>query len=81
MAWIRMISEAEAEGKLRETYDRLTEPWGGVDNIMKIHSLNLPSLKAHFELYKVLMRGRSGLSRTQREMIAVVVSAVNHCHY
>ena len=28
-----------------------------------------------------LMRGRSELSRAQREMIAVVASAANHCHY
>lgn len=81
MAWIEVIREADAEGKLREAYRKLTEPWGGVDNIMKIHSLNLPSLHAHFELYKTLMYGRSGLSRVQREMIAVVVSAVNRCHY
>jgi uncharacterized peroxidase-related enzyme len=81
MAWIKVIPEDEAEGKLKELYDRMTEPWGGVDNIMKIHSLNVPSLKAHFDLYKTLMRGRSGLSRAQREMIAVVVSSVNRCHY
>ena len=58
-----------------------TEPWGGVDHIMKIHSLNLASLKAHFEIYKVLMYGKSPLSRVQREMIAVVASAANHCKY
>ncbi len=81
MAWIRMVSEDEAEGKLAELYGRLTEPWGGVDNILKIHSLNVPSLRAHFELYKYLMRGRSPLSRAQREMIGVVVSAANRCHY
>lgn len=81
MAWIQMISEDEAEGKLKEAYQKLQEPWGGVDNIMKIHSLNLRSLWAHFELYKTVMYGRSGVSRVQREMIAVVVSAVNQCHY
>lgn len=81
MAWIKMISEAEAAGKLKAAYEKLCEPWGGVDNIMKIHSLNLRSLWAHFELYKTVMYGRSGLSRVQREMIAVVVSAANHCHY
>jgi alkylhydroperoxidase family enzyme len=81
MAWIRMIAEDEAEGELNATYDRLTDPWGGVDNILKIHSLNLPSLHGHYELYRTLMYGRSGLSRVQREMIAVVVSATNHCHY
>jgi alkylhydroperoxidase family enzyme len=81
MAWIRMIDEENAEGKLREQYARLTEPWGGVDNILKIHSLNPDSLQGHFEFYRTLMRGRSPLTRPQREMIAVVVSAANHCHY
>ncbi len=81
MAWIRMITEGEATGKLKEAYAKLREPWGGVDNILKIHSLNLRSLWAHFELYKTMMDGRSGLSRVQREMIAVVVSAENRCHY
>jgi uncharacterized peroxidase-related enzyme len=81
MAWIRMIDEDEAEGELAELYERFTEPWGGVDNVLKIHGLNPPSLLAHFELYKTLMRGRSPLSRVQREMIAVAVSAANRCHY
>jgi len=76
-----MIDEEEARGKLREWYARLREPWGGVDNIMKIHSLNVRSLKGHFELYKAVMYGRSALSRAQREMIAVIASAANSCHY
>ncbi len=76
-----MVPEEEADGELRRWYERLTEPWGGVDHILKIHSLNPASMAAHFELYRVLMRGRSPLSREQREMIAVTVSAVNGCHY
>ncbi|MBA3240994.1 MAG: carboxymuconolactone decarboxylase family protein [Acidobacteria bacterium] len=81
MAWIKVIREEEASSELKQLYDRMREPWGGVDNILKIHSLNPPSLRAHFEFYKALMRGPSGLSRTQREMIAVVVSTTNRCHY
>ncbi len=81
MAWIKMIDEHEADGELKAMYADLIEPWGGVDNIMKIHSLNPPSLSGHSELYETLMRGRSDLSRAQREMIAVVVSALNHCRY
>ncbi len=81
MAWIKVIQETEAEGELKQLYGQMTEPWGGVDNILKIHSLNPASLRAHFEFYKTLMRGKSGLSRAQREMIAVTVSAANHCHY
>lgn len=81
MAWIKMIHEGEADGRLKELYNKMIEPWGGVDNIMKIHSLNVKSLVGHFEMYKTLMRGKSDLSRAQREMIAVVVSAINHCKY
>ena len=50
MAWIKMIHESDANGALAEMYSKLIEPWGGVDNIMKIHSLNPPSLSTHFEL-------------------------------
>ncbi len=81
MAWIEVIDEAEATGSLKKSYEKMTEPWGGVDNILKIHSLNPRSLVSHFDIYATLMRGRSDLSRAQREMIAVVVSAENGCHY
>lgn len=81
MAWIKMISEADARGRLADLYNKYKESWGGVDNILKIHSLNVKSMQTHYELYAHLMRGRSDLSRIQREMIAVVVSAVNHCRY
>ncbi len=81
MAWIKIIKEEEAQGELKQRYEELREPWGGVDNILKIHSLNVPSLDAHVTLYKTLLHGRSGLSRIEREMIALVVSAVNRCVY
>ena len=81
MAWIRMIGEGRASGLLGRLYERLAGRGGAVDNILKIHSLNPPSLRGHFDFYKTLMRGRSPLSRVQREMIAVVVSATNRCHY
>ena len=81
MAWIKIIDEENAEDSLKEQYDQLIEPWGGVDNILKIHSLNPESLAAHVKLYKTLMYGKSPLRRTDREMIAVVVSAINQCHY
>jgi alkylhydroperoxidase family enzyme len=76
-----MIPEAEAEGELKEMYDQNVEPWGGVDNILKIHSLSPESLKAHISLYKTVMYGKSPIRRPEREMIAVAVSAVNGCHY
>jgi alkylhydroperoxidase family enzyme len=81
MSWIRTISEREATGDLAELYRVWRSPEGPVDNILKISSLNLPLLQAHIAIYKQCMRGKSGLSRAQREMIAVVVSAANRCRY
>ncbi len=81
MAWIKVIDETEAEGNLKEMYEKMVEPSGGVDNILKIHSLNPASLMAHFDLYKTLMRGSRDLSRIRREMIAVVASSLNRCEY
>ena len=57
MAWIKVIDETEAEGNLKEMYEKMVDPSGSVDNILKIHSLNPASLMAHFDLYKTLMRG------------------------
>ncbi len=81
MAWIKTILPAKASGELLEQYGRMRDAAGSVANILQIHSLNPAALRAHFDLYRTLMFGRSELSRTQREMIAVVVSKTNGCHY
>jgi len=51
------------------------------DNILQIHGIHSRTMRQHFELYRELMYSRGPLSRTQRETIAVVVSAANNCHY
>ena len=81
MAWIKIVNEDDAQGVLKTYYKKYGDSSSGVDEILKIHSLNPDSLKHHYEMYKHLMAGRSGLSRVQREMIAVVVSRINACHY
>jgi uncharacterized peroxidase-related enzyme len=81
MAFISYVLEADAGAELRRLYQRYRAAWGGVDNIIRIHSHNPESMEKHYELYRHLMRGPSPLSRIQREMIAVAVSAANHCHY
>lgn len=80
MAWIDVIDEQQAEGKLRELYDEAGVN-GCVANIYKIQSLNPPALEYHRRLYRTLMFGPSELTRAQREMIGVVVSTINRCHY
>ena len=81
MAYIPYISQEDASPELRALFDRYREPDGEIDNILRVHGLNPQSLSGHVGLYQTLMRGRSDLTCTQREMIAVVVSAINECHY
>jgi alkylhydroperoxidase family enzyme len=52
-----------------------------VFNIVKAMSLRPGVLRRSMELYREAMHGRSGLSRIERELLAVVVSRANDCHY
>ncbi len=51
------------------------------DNILRIHGINPRVMSEHYQFYITLMRRPGPLSRVQREMIAVVVSSLNECHY
>jgi len=51
------------------------------DNILRIHGVHPRTMRLHYDLYLELMRGPSPLSRLQREMLAVLVSAANRCQY
>lgn len=82
MAWIDTIPTEDAPEELRELYRRVTDPGTGqLDHIMQIHSLHPAGLRAHFELYRAVMQATPGLSVAEREMIALVVSRANGCHY
>ena len=73
MSWIEEVEVSEADGNLAEMYAQLEKQRGKVSNILKVHN--------HLDLYMTLMFGKSGLSRMEREAIAVVVSADNECEY
>ena len=81
MSWIDEIEIDDADGKLADMYAELIEKRGKVSNILKVHSLNADAMGDHLDLYMTLMFGKSGLSRAEREAIAVVVSAGNDCAY
>ncbi len=74
------------------TLDRLDEPsqryfgkcqqkLGMIPNVLSAYSQNPAQLQAFSRFYNTLMFGESGLSALEREMIAVVVSSINHCYY
>ena len=81
MPWIDVISPDRATGLLKKQYDAALSRAGRIWNVVSIMSLNPRSLRASMDLYASVMHGRSQLTRPQREMLAVVVSATNHCVY
>ncbi|HEV8726445.1 MAG TPA: carboxymuconolactone decarboxylase family protein [Candidatus Binatia bacterium] len=84
MPYIRTIRPSEATGKLKEIYESGSGPSaarGKVSMIRQVQSLNPNALAAWRALDVEIMRGESRITRRQREMIATVVSATNHCSY
>ena len=81
MPWIKTIPFEEARGLLRKEYEAALKRAGRIWHIVSIMSQNPRALKTSIGFYGAIMFGQSPLSRSQREMLAVVVSAANHCVY
>jgi len=69
------------EPEIAEYFAKCEEKLGFVPNVFRAYAFDNAKLKAFILMADDLMLGESGLSKTEREMIAVAVSAVNHCHY
>ncbi len=72
---------ATLDEDLRALFDKCTEKLGFVPNVLQAYSLRQKKLRTFAQLYNELMLGESGLSKLEREMIAVVVSSANQCYY
>jgi len=81
MAWIRLVGDREAAGPLKAHYDAALKRAGKVWGIVRLMSPNPAVLEASMNQYRAIMFGESPLSRAQREMLAVVTSVANGCHY
>lgn len=82
MAWIEIIDEDQAGPELATLYQAIVDSeTGRVDEILRVHSLHPEGLASHVAVYQAVMRSTPSLRKVDREMIALVVSAVNDCHY
>jgi len=81
MPWIKQTPIEEATGLLKVQFDAALKRAGRVWHIVHIMSLNPRMLRDSISFYATAMMGESPLSRVQREMLAVIVSLENHCHY
>ena len=85
-AWIETVADdewtVEPTSALADLHPRVVDrDHGRVDHIMAIHSLNPNGLAAHDALYRSAMAGTATLRKVERELIALVVSLENQCHY
>ena len=64
-----------------ELFDKCQEKLGLIPNVLRAYSFAPEKLRAFNGLYNDLMLADSGLSKLEREMIAVVVSSINRCFY
>lgn len=82
MSWIKTIPFAEAKGKLKKLYEKVTGPNNNVDNIMLVHSLRPHTMTGHMAIYKnVLHNSNNTLPKWFLETIGVYVSILNNCDY
>jgi alkylhydroperoxidase family enzyme len=72
MAFIRYVPKTELTPA-----ERVPDP----DNIIQIHAVHPAVMRQHWDLYRELMHRPGPLTRRQRELLAVRVSALNECHY
>jgi alkylhydroperoxidase family enzyme len=81
MAQVHVLGYDEATGVARREYDAAMRRAGRIWNIVSIQSQLPEVMRDSMRLYSSIMFGESPLTRAEREMIAVVTSNANDCHY
>ncbi len=81
-AWIKMLSDEEADAPLRELLDLARTPHGTVDNVMRVHSLRPNTMRGHVVLYRAALHDEANTLPTWlQETISSYVSILNDCPY
>ena len=78
---LRVPTRAKLDPDMQKYFRVCEEKLGFVPNVLAAYSFDQAKLRAFATLYNDLMLGESGLSKLEREMLAVVVSSANRCYY
>jgi hypothetical protein len=81
MAFVKTVPEAQASGLVKEEYQKGIKRVGYAAQVLKVSSLVPEIMKGSIDFYLSLMHKPSRTARPLKEMIAVVVSGINLCHY
>jgi uncharacterized peroxidase-related enzyme len=76
-----LTPSGELSDATKAYFDKCAEKLGLIPNVLLAYAFDEKKLRAFTDMYNDLMLGESGLSKLEREMIAVAVSSVNHCYY
>src|ERR1700722_5708433 len=66
---------------LQVIWKKCLDKLGFVPNVFSTYSVKPKRLRNFMAMYNEIMLSESGLSKLEREMIAVVVSSANRCYY
>ena len=81
-AWIKMISDDEADAELLDVLNLSRTPHGTVDNVMRVHSLRPATMRGHVALYRAALHNDANTLPTWfQETISTYVSILNDCDY
>ncbi len=81
-AWIKMVSDDEADENLREVLNLARTPHGTVDNVMRVHSLRPNTMRGHVVLYRAALHDDANtIPMWLQETISSYVSILNNCPY
>lgn len=76
-----MPETSQLDEDMRRYFEVCEQKLGMVPNVLRALSFDQAKLRNFANFYNEVMLGESGLSRLEREMIAVVVSSINRCYY
>jgi uncharacterized peroxidase-related enzyme len=81
-AWIKMISDEDADENLMTALDFARTPHGTVDNVMRVHSLRPSTMNGHVALYRACLHDdQNTIPMWFQEVISCYVSTLNNCAY
>ena len=79
ISWFPIPEEKDLDPRIADLVRRQREKLGAPNNVVRVHAWRPDAMLKWLDLYDHINRGPSGLSRIDREMIGVVVSAENRC--
>ena len=82
MTWIKTVPLEDADGPLKNLYDRIKDPDGHIDNVLMAHSLRPHLMEGHLDLREhVLNNSENALAKWKLDAIGIYVSLLNGCDY